>query len=456
MANFRTDDTIVARGTPPGRGGIVIIRISGPGVRAITQELLGELPAPRYAVFSNFADADGSAIDNGIALFFPGPHSFTGEDVLELQAHGSPVIADMLVERICGLGARPATAGEFSRRAFLNDKLDLAQAEAIADLIDSSSRTGARAARRSMQGKFSQLVLELNEQVTNLRVYVEAALDFPEEEIDFLSDTALSERLATLRTAFGQMESTVRQGCLLRDGVTVVLAGKPNAGKSSILNALAGYDAAIVTQIPGTTRDLVREQIELNGLPVNIIDTAGLRAATDEVETEGIRRAQRELANGDHALVIIDQHAAATENGPEAELADLLSKLPAGTEYTVVRNKADLTGDIAGVSSQHPGTVFVSALTGAGIAELRSHLADRLGYQPAAEGAITARQRHLDSLRVASAHFDAACTVLEETAAGELMAEELLQVQNALAEITGQFSSDDLLGRIFADFCIGK
>ena len=449
MVNFRTDDTIVARATPAGRGGIAVIRVSGPAVQNIAIQLIGSLPSPRVATLADFGYQE--TIDNGIALFFPGPHSFTGEDVLELQVHGSPVIAEMLIEAICAAGARMAEAGEFSRRAFLNDKIDLTQAEAIADLIDSSSRAAARAAQRSLQGRFSTMVLDLNEQVTLLRVYVEAALDFPEEEIDFLSHEALLNRIKVLRNTFQSVEQTVRQGCLLRDGATVVLAGRPNVGKSSLLNALAGYDAAIVTAVEGTTRDLVKEQIEIHGLPINIVDTAGLRASDDEVEAEGIRRAQRELLTADHALILVDASTVTSQ-----EIDSLLDEVPAGTAYTVVRNKIDLTDEVPGNYAKDKNTLCVSALTGKGIDELRHHLEICLGYQPATEGSIIARQRHLESLRKAQEHFETACKVLAETAAGELMAEELLQAQNALAEITGQFSSDDLLGRIFESFCIGK
>lgn len=452
MPNFRTDDTIVARGTPSGRGGIAVVRVSGPQVPQLAEKILGTLPQPRVATLTEFgSDADRESIDSGIALYFPAPNSFTGEDILELQCHGSPVVVEMLIQRLCELGARLAEAGEFSQRAFLNDKLDLAQAEAIADLIDSSSRTAARAARRSMQGRFSEIVLALNEQITTLRVHVEAALDFPEEEIDFLSDEALSQRIETTQQMFDAVEQVVKQGCMLRDGVTVVLAGRPNAGKSSLLNALAGYEAAIVTEIEGTTRDLVREQIEIHGLPINIVDTAGLRASADRVELEGIRRAEAELENADHAVLIVDATL------PDAlALESLIAEIPAVPGYTVVRNKIDLTGEAPGIHHDQPNTVSVSAVTGAGIDDLRYRLEQSLGYQPAAEGAVIARRRHLESLRKARGHFDAAVVVLADTAAGELMAEELLQVQNALAEITGQFSSDDLLGRIFESFCIGK
>lgn len=447
MANQTQGDTIVARATPAGRGGVAIVRISGPAVPAVAAELLDELPAPRRADFAGFKDADGEAIDTGLVLYFPAPHSFTGEHVLELQCHGSPIICDLLIERICDLGARLAEPGEFSQRAFLNDKLDLTQAEAIADLIDSGSRTAARAASRSLQGEFARLVNELNYDVTALRVHVEAAIDFPEEEIDFLSDAKLLERIDRLAARFAMIATTVQQGCLLRDGVTVVLAGLPNAGKSSLLNMLAGYDAAIVTEIAGTTRDLVREEIELDGLPVRIIDTAGLRQSDDRVEAEGVKRAREQLAGADHAIIVVDANTIT-----DTQQAELLAELPEGLGYTIVRNKIDLCAESAGIDAS---IVSISALTGEGIGLLRDHLIAQLGYV-ATEGAVTARRRHLESLAKAQRHFAAARHVLEQSRAGELMADELLQVQNALAEITGQFSSDDLLGEIFASFCIGK
>jgi tRNA modification GTPase len=444
----RQDDTIVARATPPGRGGIAVIRVSGPGVGEIATSMLGELPEPRRAELRKFVDATGEPIDSGIALLFPAPHSFTGEDVLELQGHGGTMVCDLLIERAIELGARIAEPGEFSRRAFLNDRMDLAQAEAIADLIDSSSRSAARAAQRSLRGDFSDAITDLNESVTQLRTHVEAAIDFPEEEIDFLQDAALLERIIGLEQQFRDLERVVRQGCLLRDGVTVVVAGRPNVGKSSLLNALAGYDVAIVTDVAGTTRDLVHEQLDLDGLPLHVVDTAGLRAWRDPVEEEGIRRARAELRSADHALIVLDANRA------DHELDALTAELPDGLGYTVVRNKIDLTGESAGPVAD--GSINVSALERDGIEALRNHLKSVLGYEPPAEGAITARRRHLESLARARQHFDQARQQLEKHAAGELMAEELLQVQNALAEITGEFHNDDLLGRIFSSFCIGK
>ena len=444
----RQDDTIVARATPPGRGGIAVIRLSGPGVGEIAAGMLGELPEPRRAELRKFVDATGEPIDSGIALLFPAPHSFTGEDVLELQCHGGAMVCDLLIERAIELGARFADPGEFSRRAFLNDRMDLAQAEAIADLIDSGSRSAARAAQRSLRGDFSDAVTDLNESITQLRTHVEAAIDFPEEEIDFLRDAELLERISGVQQQFGELERVARQGCLLRDGVTVVVAGRPNVGKSSLLNALAGYDAAIVTDVAGTTRDLVREQLDLDGLPLHVVDTAGLRAGRDRVEEEGIRRARAALGSADHALIVLDASCA------DNDLDELAAELPDGLGYTVVRNKIDLTGEVAGPIADGP--VNVSALHRDGIDALRKHLKSVLGYEPPPEGAITARRRHLESLARARQHFDLARQQLEKHAAGELMAEELLQVQNALAEITGEFHNDDLLGRIFSSFCIGK
>ncbi len=444
-------DTIVARATPPGRGGIAVIRVSGRAVPELARLLLGAVPRPRYATLAGFRDAGGEALDLGLALYFPAPHSFTGEDVLELHAHGGAVLADLLIERVVALGARLARPGEFTERAFLNDKLDLTQAEAIADLIDADSRAAARAAQRSLRGDFSAAVLALNEEVTELRSWVEAAIDFPDEDIDFLDDEQLARRIDGVGAAFRRLEEATRQGCLLREGLRVVIAGRPNAGKSSLLNALAGHAAAIVTPVPGTTRDVIREQLDIDGLPIHVIDTAGLRPTTDIVEAEGVHRTRAELAQADHALVVVD---ASTDDA--AALASLLAELPPELPRSIVRNKIDLSGEGAGLEPGDPATLRVSALTGAGLPELRAHLRSVAGFQSAGEGSFTARRRHLDSLRAARTHFEAACRELKEHHAGELMAEELLQVQNALAEITGEFSSDDLLGRIFSSFCVGK
>jgi tRNA modification GTPase len=448
--NTTSGTTIVARATPAGRGGVGIVRVSGPAVRSIAAAVLGGCPEPRVATLAGFRDADGQTLDTGLALFFPAPHSFTGEDVLELHAHGGPVLMDMLVARIAGLGARPAGPGEFSERAFLNDKLDLLQAEAVADLIDAGSRAAARAAHRSLSGEFSAAILGLNEQVTAVRMYVEAAIDFPEEEIDFLGTGELRRRLDTVAAEFDRIEAAARQGRLLRDGIHVVLAGRPNSGKSSLLNRLAGYEAAIVTDVPGTTRDLVREQLEIDGLPVHVVDTAGLRETSDVVEREGVQRTRGQLAMADLTLLVVD----ATDPAPPGEL---LAEVPAGVPVVVVRNKIDLTGEAAGVDgTAEPAVARLSALTGTGLDDLRQLIKSRVGYGDPGEGTVIARQRHLDSIRRARAHFDAGREQLEVNRAGELLAEELRGAQVALAEITGEFTSDDLLGRIFGSFCIGK
>ena len=412
--------------------------------------MFGGCPEPRVATLRAFTGTDGQILDTGLALFFPNPQSYTGEDVLELQAHGGPVLLDMLVARVVGLGARLARPGEFSERAFLNDKLDLLQAEAVADLIDAGSRVAVRAAQRSLSGEFSAAILGLNEQVTGLRMYVEAAIDFPEEEIDFLNTDELRRRLDAVAEEFARIEAAARQGRLLRDGIHVVLAGRPNSGKSSLLNRLAGYEAAIVTDRPGTTRDLVREHLEIDGLPVHVVDTAGLRETRDVVEREGVVRTRAQLVVADLALLVVDVADA-------APLEALLAEVPAGVPRIVVRNKIDLTGEAPGVNSAvEPAVVRLSALTGAGLDELRQAIKSRAGFSDPGEGTVIARQRHLDSIRRARQHFDAGREQLEFNRAGELLAEELRAAQVALAEITGEFTSDDLLGEIFGKFCIGK
>jgi tRNA modification GTPase len=447
--NSTSADTIAAVATAPGRGGIGVVRVSGSLARSVADAMLGGVPQPRVAQLRDFRAADGTPLDTGLALFFPAPHSFTGEDVLELHGHGGPVVLDLLLQRVLALGARLAHAGEFTRRAFLNDKLDLAQAEAIADLIDSGSAQAARAALRSLQGEFSVQVHELAERVLELRMWIEAAIDFPEEEVDFLADRALDERMAHVRTRFAALAETVRQGALLRDGLTVVIAGRPNAGKSSLLNRLAGYEAAIVTPIPGTTRDVLRERIAIDGLPLHVLDTAGLREAGDEVEREGIRRAQTEIARADRIVFVVDSADAAAV----AAVQDDLARLPAETPVTCVYNKIDRTGLPAGPSGE---AINVCASTGAGLDALRRHLKDCIGFHPDADGALTARTRHVEALRRARAHVAEAHRLLDERHAGELVAQELRDAHRCLGEITGEVTSDDLLGKIFGSFCIGK
>jgi tRNA modification GTPase len=445
-------DTIAAIATAPGRGGIGIVRVSGRGCRGIAEALLGGVPGPRVAELHRFRDAAGEPLDEGIALFFPGPASFTGEDVLELQGHGGPVVMDLLLRRVLELGARAAQPGEFTQRAFLNDKLDLAQAEAVADLIDSGSSQAARAALRSLQGEFSSQVHDLAESVLELRMWVEAAIDFPEEEVDFLGDRALDARLDFIRRRFAELAETARQGTLLRDGLTLVIAGRPNAGKSSLLNRLAGYEAAIVTAVPGTTRDVLRERIEIDGLPLHVLDTAGLRESPDEVEAEGIRRAHRELERADRVLFVVDASEPAAVAGIEADLA----RLPSGAPRTVVLNKIDRIGGEPRIDPGEPPQVQLSAATGAGLDLLRAHLKDCVGFHPAGSGVLSARARHLEALRRARAHVEEAHRLLTERHAGELVAQELTDAQKQLGEITGEVTSDDLLGRIFTSFCIGK
>jgi tRNA modification GTPase len=443
-------DTIAAIATPPGRGGIGVIRISGPTVPDLLPALLGRTPPPRQAHFGPFLDANAQAIDHGLALHFPAPRSFTGEHVLELHAHGSPVVLDQLLRRILKLGARLARPGEFSERAFLNDKIDLAQAEAIADLIDSTTESAARSAQRSLQGDFSRRIHELVEALIQLRLYVEASIDFTDEDIDFLSEGRISEQLGELTQRLTAIRASARQGCLLRDGMTVVIAGRPNAGKSSLLNRLTGRDTAIVTAIAGTTRDTLREFIQLDGLPLHIIDTAGLRDDTDDpVEQEGMRRARAEIAAADRILLLIDDH-------DPGDSEALLGSLPPELPVTRIHNKIDLSGHPPGLSDDgHGPCVHLSLKTGAGVDSLIAHLKASVGYDSCAEGVFTARRRHLDALDRARQSTDNALARLR-TGEPELLAEELRLAQHSLGEITGEFTSDDLLGRIFSSFCIGK
>lgn len=452
MDIFNTD-TIAAMATPPGRGGVGIIRVSGPLAGTIAKSVLGQTPPARQAQYHPFLSEGGVALDAGLALYFPGPKSFTGEDVLELQGHGGSVVMDMLLRRVYALGARPARPGEFSERAFLNDKLDLAQTEAVADLIDSASEQAARLAMRSLQGAFSHRVHELVATLTELRVYVESAIDFPEEEIDFLGDGQIQNRLSKAQERLQQTLDAAQQGNLLREGMSVVIAGRPNAGKSTLLNALAGRESAIVTDIPGTTRDILREHIQIDGLPLHIIDTAGLRESGDTVEQEGVRRAWAEISQADLILFLRD---ASTSDSVE-ENSVFLQLAEAGPPVTVVNNKIDLLAQTPELDESDSHTeIRLSAQSGAGMDLLRAHLKTRAGYQGGGEGQFMARRRHLDALQAAQQHLHQGAAQLREHAAGELLAEELRQAQQALGQITGEFSADDLLGQIFSSFCIGK
>jgi tRNA modification GTPase len=445
-------DTIAAIATPPGRGGIGVLRISGQRVRDIALALCGSLPQPRQASLRTFRDHDHAPLDHGLLIFFPGPASFTGEDVLEVHAHGGQVLMDLLLARTLQLGARLAQPGEFSQRAFLNDKLDLVQAEAIADLIDSGSAQAARAAMRSLQGEFSTRVHTLLAALIEARIYIEAAIDFPEEEVDFLADGEVRTRLDHLAVLVADILANAQQGALLRDGMTVVIAGKPNAGKSSLLNALAGYDAAIVTPIPGTTRDVLRERIAIDGMPLHIIDTAGLRDTHDPVETEGIKRAHREMAKADRILYVIDAQDAPTHE----QLAKELVSLPSNVAVTLLYNKVDLVNQTVCMKADTPPAIYLSAHTQVGIDLLRQHLKETMGLQESSATTFSARRRHLDALRHTQTNIATAIQLLIERRAGELMAEELRQAQQHLGELTGEFTSDDLLGKIFTSFCIGK
>ena len=450
-------ETIVAQATAPGRGGIGILRVSGPKALEVAQAVLGKCPKPRMADYLPFKDADGTVLDQGIALYFKSPNSFTGEDVLELQGHGGQVVLDLLLKRILQLdGVRLARPGEFSEQAFLNDKLDLAQAEAIADLIDATSEQAARSALKSLQGEFSNKVNQLVDSVIYLRTYVEASIDFPDEEIDFLADGKIEAKLREIINQLDLVRREAKQGSILREGMKVVIAGRPNAGKSSLLNALAGREAAIVTDIAGTTRDVLREHIHIDGMPLHIIDTAGLREATDEVERIGISRAWTEIEQADRIILMLDSSDPDSQH-IEKVRSEFLSKLPNNMPVTIVRNKVDLSGETVGLKEENgTTTVCLSAQTHQGVDLLREHLKQAMGFQTGMEGGFLARRRHLDALEKAAEHLQIGLVQLTEFHAGELLAEELRLVQANLSEITGQFTSDDLLGNIFSSFCIGK
>ena len=453
-------DTIAAIATPPGRGGIGIVRVSGAEVPAVIAGIVGPALQPRHATLATFRGEGAAALDQGVAIFYPAPQSYTGEPVLELQGHGGPAVLRLVLARVLELGARLAQPGEFTKRAFLNGKLDLAQAESVADLIDAATAAAARAAARSLAGAFSREVRALTDALIELRMFTEATLDFPDEDIDFLRAAGAQGKLGAIRAQLAQVTARARQGALLRDGLAVVLVGAPNVGKSSLLNQLAGGDVAIVTPIPGTTRDTVERDIEIAGIPLRVIDTAGLRPTDDPIETLGIERTWGAVANADLALVIID---ARTASAPAEGDAKVLDALPAPLPRIVVHNKIDLAGLRARVEARDEGDadarrhVFLSAKTGEGVDLLQREILAQAGAHEDMEGAFLARERHLVALRDAEARLAAASHQLNASPPPlELFAEELRGAQSALGAITGEFSADDLLGAIFSRFCIGK
>lgn len=468
---FNEKSTIVAQATAPGRGGVGIIRVSGPEAKNVAQAILGKIPEIRKAEYLSFMDTDNQVLDQGIALFFQAPNSFTGEDVIEFQGHGGPVILDMLLKAILALPkVIMAKPGEFSEQAFLNDKLDLTQAEAIADLINSSSEQAARSALHSLQGDFSKLVNDMVESIIHLRMYVEAAIDFPEEEIDFLADKKVVTDLKAIINQVEKVSKQAQQGSIIREGMRVVIAGRPNAGKSSLLNALSGKETAIVTDIAGTTRDVLAEQIHIDGMPLHIIDTAGLRDSKDVVEQIGIERAWQEINQADRVLLMVDASENHSVLEDEQEIKDyypeFFEKLPSNIGLTLVRNKADLNQAIAqnniglteftdSEKTKHT-VVTLSAKTGNGVEALKKHLKEIMGYQGSTEGGFMARRRHLTALKNTHQHLITGLEQLESFVAGEILAEELRICQQELDQITGEFTSDDLLGKIFSSFCIGK
>ncbi|MGX5175585.1 tRNA uridine-5-carboxymethylaminomethyl(34) synthesis GTPase MnmE [Aliikangiella sp. IMCC44653] len=447
-----SQSTIAALATPPGKGGVGIIRVSGSLCESIAELILGSKIKPRYAHYLPFLDLNKQPIDQGIAVYFKGPNSFTGEDVLELQGHGGPVVMDLLLESVVQAGAVLAKPGEFSERAFHNDKLDLAQAEAIADLIDSGSRQAAKSALRSLSGVFSQQISDLVSKVVHLRIFVEAAIDFPEEEIDFLADEKVTAQLTDITETLQALLDNAKQGALLREGMKVVIAGKPNAGKSSLLNALSGKESAIVTDIAGTTRDVLSEQINIDGLPLHIIDTAGLRIAQDKVEQIGIERASKEIEQADRVLLVVDS-SNVDSLVIEREIKQFIDPSIELPPITLVRNKCDISGEPPSINGNQ---ITLSAKQNIGIDKLKSHLKSVVGYQTSESGTFMARRRHIDALKRAQAHLNEGVEQLKAHAAGEILAEELKLTQNCLNEITGEFTADDLLGKIFSSFCIGK
>lgn len=446
-------DTIAAPATATGKAGVGIIRISGPQAKAIAKTITGLTFKPRHAHFCEFLDQNQQAIDHGLALYFPGPDSFTGEDVVELQGHGGAVLSQILMDRISALGVRWAQPGEFSQRAFLNDKIDLIQAEAIADLIESGSKAAARNAYKSLSGEFSQHVNNLVEALISLRINVESAIDFPEEEIDFLADSSILVDLENTQQQLALLLKKSQQGKALQDGIKLVIAGEPNAGKSSLLNALSETDSAIVTHIAGTTRDVLREKIIVDNLPVFLVDTAGIRQSDDPVESQGIKRAWTEIKLADHILLVIDG-SQQDQSASKAMLAELANHQIKNSDITIVANKTD-KAEFTSSSNQHAEQIEISAITGAGISELKRRIKQVAGLGQG-EGEFSARQRHVSALQQALSILDTASMQMQQHCAGELLAEDLRLAQQKLNEITGEFSSDDLLGRIFSSFCIGK
>lgn len=455
MNTSSSPDTIVAIATPPGRGGIGVVRVSGPDALRIGERIAGRALRPRHAHHCLFRDREAEPLDDGLVIAFPAPHSFTGEHVVELQGHGGPVVLDRVLRACLQLGARLARPGEFSERAFLNDRMDLAQAEAVADLIESASEAAAKGALRTLQGEFSRRVHALMEQATGLRIHVEAAIDFPDEEVDFLAEGDVRGRIETLRSALAALLVEAGRGVLLTDGMTLVLAGPPNAGKSSLMNALAGRETAIVTSVPGTTRDVLRETINLDGMPVRIIDTAGLRQTDDQIEAEGVRRARAEIRGADVLLYLVDASEETATPATRDELETLVGEaLP--RHLVVVRNKIDLLGEQAGPAAPGAMVHSLSVLSGDGMDALVTHLEALVGHDGAGTSQFTARTRHLDALQRAAICLDEAHETLVATGAGDLVAEDLRRAHDSLGEIVGVVTADDLLGRIFSSFCIGK
>jgi len=445
------EDTIAAIATPFGKGGVAIIRISGPHSSDIAQQLSSRKPQDRKALFTSFYDASNHIIDSGICIYFKTPNSYTGEDVVEIQGHGGIVVINMLLKRIISLGARIAKPGEFTERAFLNNKLDLTQAEAVADIIESTTEHSVRSAQRSLQGTFSKLIHELIGELTELRIYVEAAIDFVDEEIDFLNEGGIEQRIKLLSEKLTLVLSNAKTGQLLRDGISVVLVGKPNAGKSSLLNCLTGEETAIVTDIAGTTRDVLKEYIQLDGLPLHIIDTAGIHDSNNLIEQEGIRRAHKEIQYADKVLII---HDVRDQHG----INEFISQLDSDNDKRVIIfNKIDLINEPAKVVYSKDGDqIFLSIKTGEGFDLLTDYLKKSVGYDENQEVVFIARQRHVNALSEALIAINNGLTQLQQNQAGEIVAEELRLAQNHLGEITGKISSDDLLGKIFSNFCIGK